>query len=331
MVKAMIFCVTLICNLAFSSDIPFATHLDDNTPDVIEFEQSLSRASLYGKIVNNTMPAWQHSVLLFMEANGTTKQRCSGVIIAKDTILTAGHCLNGGIDRVSIYFGAYGKNKRLRFDAKKQSEFMTTYLKASAHSTTMSSRSDKKSNDLYEFDQKEYEHFLNYFNNLKSLVIKNNYDDEFSKHNDKDIALIFFDGGLPKGYVPATWFKGEIPVFKERVFSYGYGLSSRTSQKPEFDLREGTTMVFAYYLDSRDSTPLFFKTFSGSHSGSNPCIGDSGGGTYIIDKTTGELLLIAIVISSVNKCANSQGHNLIHRYSSWINSEILKYRSIVEI
>lgn len=98
----------------FLSNAAFAQFIDKNIyfkmPDLFEIEQSIHSSVIGGKIVDPGEAGWNQSVLLLMESKGKAAGRCSGTILARDTILTAAHCVTKGIDSVKIVFGYSPKN-----------------------------------------------------------------------------------------------------------------------------------------------------------------------------------------------------------------------------
>ena len=319
----------LFCSLSQAHSLQ--PDLQESTPYSIKLEHSFKKTSLYGEIVTKEKSAWKHSVLITLKRNGKDVGSCSGTIIAKDTILTAGHCLSDGVDGASIYFGRENANKKTEYVDIRTSDKLEPYrYRESSAAMNVPSKTETNSEPYLGFNEYQFNAFIDYFDGLADLVVSNRYDDGFDKISREDIALIFFKGGLPKGFESAKWYSGKIPGLKETVYTYGYGLNSRKINETDYNLREAKTQVYKYYV-TQDGTPIFFRAFSGGHSSSNPCAGDSGGGTYFRDSQTGELKLIAIVIDSVNGCANSQGHNMIQQYGKWVEDRIADYRSRISI
>lgn len=317
--KIILATVLLASNAVLANSAPMEVNF--NLPPLLDLEQNLHTVSLNGRILTPDEDAWSHSVYLQIQSKEKPIGACSGTIIATDTILTAAHCFPKGADSVKIIFGLDVKNKK--------NDGVIISNQFLPHKGFQQEKVEHKTGNetRLTFDRWHHELFQNFFDSLTDLVVKNRHDEWFGEEIRNDIALVFFEGGLPKNSATAPFFsQGEIPKLKEKIYSYGYGIDTRDLDKREYFLREAKEMVFAYYV-ALDSKPKFLLAYSGSDSTSNVCYGDSGGGGYFENKATKRRELLAITNTSANGCADFSGHLFIYPFFPWIEKSVKEYRA----
>lgn len=317
--------VLLISSATLANSL--VTEIPEATPSIIKHEQLTYDIVLNGRSVTQSESAWNHSVLLGLYSDKKLEGSCSGTIIAKDTILTASHCLKDHIKKVRIIFGLDNRNGTSVDSVETQ-----TFVRArKEHSpsltpTTVSNESTPSPYLLYDKDQQK--EFHKWFTELRNLHIVDHEHSQRSKERQHDVALVFFKNGLPRGFRPANWYKGDLPRLKEKLYSFGYGINNRDLKKSTIALREGIIKTYGYSVITTQEKqwPLILFGYSGS-AATNVCNGDSGAGVFALDKKTGEPKLIAVHSAGFNGCSETTFEVLLHYYSDWIQSAIKSYRS----
>ncbi|MGE3610749.1 MAG: trypsin-like serine protease [Bacteriovoracaceae bacterium] len=317
-----IYCFILLTEFVLANDLVLSEY-NKSTP-LLELDQNLIETSIGGRIVNKSEEAWRQSVFLFTISKNDYINKCSGTIIAKDTILTSAHCIKSNVDHIDIFFGMNGKTEE---SVKKRSSKFTLY-KTNHYQNWLQipQKSESNQRPYLDFNHDYQKKFQTYFDSLTRLQILKNYDLNFSSEDNTDLALVFFEGGLPRGFKVANIHQGPMPKFKEYLWSYGYGIDTRELNERQYMLREAREMVFTYYVD-KYLYGIFILAYSGGHSLSNTCIGDSGGGSFVKNRETKNLELVAINTNTTNSCAGHSGHLIIHPFLNWIEEKIKEYRS----
>jgi V8-like Glu-specific endopeptidase len=138
--------------------------------------------------------------------------------------------------------------------------------------------------------------------------------------NQRDIAVVRFEGGLPEGYSPAPALDGSsgaVPAGTE-VIAAGYGQTSG------YDNQAGYLHAASFQIVQSGSWEVFMKG-QGTNS---TCYGDSGGPAYV--EHEGELLLFGVVSGSYGANDHCEGGVLIFSrvdtHEPWIISTIQQLR-----
>lgn len=141
--------------------------------------------------------------------------------------------------------------------------------------------------------------------------------------NTGDIALIQFEGGLPKKSTPATLLKPQHKLSNGEIVTLaGFGLST---QDPDSAGRlRSVDVKIANTNFSQTEVSLDQTNKKGA------CHGDSGGPAFIQDNQGG-LLLWGVTSRGVNdptdQCRGQSVYTRIQAYSRWINSTVKKWRA----
>ena len=269
------------------------------------------RAVLGGKEADDNLSS--KSVFLNMEGSS-----CSGTVIAKDTILTAAHCIRDKTKKIEIYFNNF-----------KESLVSTKFSRFIPYPEKDESKKDLKKGDQddhLDFDFDTYKNFQSYFDSLSEFedIPARSMLDHLGSY---DLALVFLDEELPSEVNIADFYSGNL-AFRQELIGVGYGLTSRSMrERTSYNLRYTKMTLFGGYFI--DDVLLSVRVHSGHYS-KNVCYGDSGGGLWSRDKN-GNDTLVGVLSAVYNNCANSVQSTLIHPLFWWIDKEILKHRSKVSL
>mgnify|MGYP003393805020 FL=1 len=219
--------------------------------------------------------------------SGEYKGSCTGVIVARDMVLTSAHCLGREVGKVIMHFGvggAAGWTHKITSDRFK-------------HHATYQFRARTGSywdaNGKLIYDPQYYQEFQQSASTRTEWALYP-FTDEY-KNMAYDIGVIAVPGGIPAGYIPVELYRGQFN-FKESVWVAGYGLNSRKREENNVtQLRALAEQLIGY-------------------------VRDSGGGTFYYDQIARKYFLLGINAMVYNNCSNSHFIMLPHRHTDWINS-----------
>jgi secreted trypsin-like serine protease len=206
------------------------------------------------------------SVVALVSEQAGGQALCTGTVLNAQTVLTAAHCIDAGVEKIFVAF------------AEKMKDI---------------SKTDLRVVDRYS------RHPLW----------------ERSKHENGDLAVLHFSGGLPAGYEPMKLADQNFKLFSgEAVRVAGFGVSNPARNSGAGRLREASTTVLGTGNDDQIATDG--RT-------SSVCFGDSGGPGFI--ESNGQLVQWGIAHSVADKkCSELSLHTSVMKYEAWIRSETQK-------
>lgn len=255
--------------------------------------------------------------------NEIINNSCTGVIVASDMVLTAGHCFSEKTTKVRVGFGLSGNRNFGIYEYSK--EFIAKFNEKTFHGfLDLSNASNEKEDELiYKIDTNLQNNFYNEIKQRTTLV--NYYDKEKNlNYSLLDFALIKISK-LPNNYRPIKLFNGTLK-YKQELYNVGYGLNSFFKNKKTDNLRWSSSQLIGFYKNPKKGIHGV-QTYSPSNK--SACYGDSGG--PLVVKVDGVDYLLGILIFVRNKCGNDSWYSLPTYYQNEINSIIEFLRSIKSI
>jgi secreted trypsin-like serine protease len=175
---------------------------------------------------------------------------------------------------------------------------------------------------------KETESLIIVFNTKVKTVVKTNLRsaETFVQHPSwirtsnrlGDLALIYFKGGLPEGYQPATLASSDFKLqVGDKITIMGYGVTSGIKDLGSGALRRAESSIIGKESESQIITDGHKRSV---------CFGDSGGPAFIL--MNGQYIQWGIASSVMNRACNELSiHTSVMEYKSWINSAATKLRN----
>ncbi len=281
---------------------------------------------LDGDLVKGDSSFNQYTVKIEVYSDNWSKSEsnCSGVVIAQDIVLTAGHCFHANNVNVAVKFGVGGKAK---YEFIENSKIFYALNDNHGYVGKINSPNQKivnghlninlESQNLFFKEVSQRVALLNYFG--IPWVEKMDFNKMFN-----DFALIKISK-LPKGYKPIRFYEGSYQ-FKEELFYLGYGTNNIEIRKSNSELRTAKAYLIGHYTKPNEYTKGI-QTYSPEKK--SMCFGDSGG--PLVTKVNGEDFLIGINTFVMNNCGSSTWHLVPSYFSKEINNIIKILRSVKSI
>lgn len=256
-------------------------------------DESSAEKIVRGQVVDPADPVASYTVSI-MDPDPAIGQYCTGVVLAKDIILSAAHCFNDKTRRSYILFSpAYNA----KLSNKQQPLFKIRRLAIHAQYSQ-----DK--GELYD----------------KKILTADRVEQLVSPGKPLyDLALAYLDEKIPDSYEPAPLAGGSIDLTNGLITTAGYGCTTTNCKGRSNILKKVPMRYVKTYTDASMVVLL-----AGSKHGS--CTGDSGGPDFI--NQNGALRVFALVSTGPESCeAGLSVDTLIEPYRGWIEQAMSGVRS----
>ena len=268
-----------------------------------------------------------HSLLYTVELNiynhqWQDKKICTGVLIANDIVLTAGHCLTANDHKILIKFGLGGKSGYTNII---ESQIYKSVFSSATILSKTSTNSDNWINGKLNINLDLQKEFYKKQQNRRDFVNFNNNESGLSTNDFQDFAVVRIPR-LPRGYKPIQLFHGLL-YNRKQVIQIGYGLNSLNKSENATALRTATAFLSGHFT-LVGPPAMGLQTFSPTKQ--QACDGDSGGPLVSVE-ADGTEVLIGTLIGATNNCGNANWYTNIGYFINEINQLIAEVRSIQTI
>lgn len=224
-------------------------------------------------------------VVYHSDRNPTT---CTGIIVASDIIMTAGHCFKRATTKVKVQFGLGG-------DEGFRKEVFSEKFAYRYHGPEEPPSASQTVGDYLAYDLAAHTKFRQALAQQKDLDVHVNNPNAVI-----DIGVVRIRG-LPRRFTPAPMYSGPQPLFRSDLMILGYGINAREAKLRDRRLRFGELMLIGKVVGNGLTMGWQYATKyeGGKHSN---CGGDSGGPILApIGQSWG---VIGMHLSGNNNCAN---------------------------
>ncbi len=213
--------------------------------------------------------------------------KCTGFVVARDIVMTAGHCLRSQNKVITVKFGYGG-------DLGFQSRTVSRLYKWFSPDYKKSSKSSWQDGQLV-FDEQEANQFR------KSTMLRTSFNEE-APNLDRfmDFAVIKIDN-LPDDYQPIRFYSGPTLQFRQDVYIAGFGTNSRVQSELNDRLMIGELSLIGRAVNNNQI--YGWQSYSRIDNTTTTCFGDSGGPILVRDRS-GELKVLGINIFGYNGCSH---------------------------
>lgn len=252
-------------------------------------EQKLARAGL----VESGDQVAAHTVSI-IDPDPNIGQYCSGIILAKDLVLTAAHCFNDPKRKAYILFNTF---YNAHLDPKQQSLFKVRRVAIHA-------KYSQEQSDAYDKSIREANKIEQVLNPGKPL---------------DDLALAYIEDKIPEGYEPAMIADRSTDLTSGKITTAGYGCTTTLCRDKNNALHKSTLRFVKIFAEAQ----MVLMSANGKR---GSCTGDSGGPDFIDQGTS--LKVFAMVSTGPASCeAGISVDTLIAPYREWIDQAMRGARS----
>lgn len=279
---------------------------------------SLTDVVLNGKQVEAENPFTTFTVrVLTNDRKGNHVAACTGIIVSKDLILTAGHCLKKKNMTAQILFGT-GEDSNFTH-LLTSTEYRSWFVHRREPRTPLKREKKREPKDPWlSYDRAQRTVFVQNARARRTWVSLTEQESP-GEIDFLDFALIKVDS-IPDGYQPVEFIK-ENPQFGEPVYIVGYGTNDRRQSKNTYSLRWSQQSLIGHYTLPGQAT-RGWQIFA---QGSAMCLGDSGGPVLV--KRGDQYKLLGMSVLVFNSCANSAWAMSPYAYTNLIETAAKALRS----
>ncbi len=277
----------ILSNHAYSNtDLIYTNGIQPNLIDT-----NLTRVILNGNEVSKGVAVARSTVKIKI-SRAEKDSFCSGTIISSQLILTAGHCLDGDINDLSVLFGLNDQTGYIRRSALDYRHYYTQIIPPPPINIWK--------DGYLSYDEQQQRLFRRRVELQTTINQKPEYINLIS-----ELGLIKIED-LPAGYSPIKFHNSEQPIIFSNHFVYaaGYGLDNRYEESKLNTRLRFSEQKITSFVPGRGGSVAGWEVYPAEES-QNICLGDSGGPLFILNSLTGDWELFGITILTTNFCANS--------------------------
>lgn len=248
-------------------------------------KDSISNLKVDEVYLNEDDPIFKHSIILMDDINPYST-RCSGVLVAPNVVLTAGHCTGFATGDTGTFLHISHKKN---INEKSIALPIQKIVIPKKYST---SQMTDQNYDKFE------EMFINIENRIKQGTITSMRSfveaTDFSNSSALDLALLYFEGNISAK--PILISNTDEDFVNKKVFAAGYGYKGRTAAERQIIENKGIQIlgILRKFFGFSITTPANSRIVAIAHNQNEPQSYDSGGPIYFITDKDKQPILMSL-------------------------------------